>query len=67
MHFERCACVGEWTKLVGKAISEGKFVFLHEIGLDFLGFISAFGLGQGQVKIPTTIYIFIYINIIVNV
>ena len=34
---------------------EGKFVFLHETMLDFLGFISAFGLGQGQVKIPTIV------------
>ena len=34
---------------------EGKFVFLQGFGLDFLGFNNVSGLGQGWVKIPTTV------------
>ena len=55
MHFERCACVGEWVKLVGEAILEGIFVFLHARWASFVGLLGACGLDQGEHKIPTTV------------
>ena len=58
MHFERCACVREWVKLIGEAILEGKFVFLYARWASFVGFFGACELEQGEHKIPTTLVIY---------
>ena len=35
MNFERCACVGEWTKLVGEDTWRAKSSFYKDLDLTF--------------------------------
>ena len=52
MNFERCACVGEWTKLVGEDIWRANSSFYMQGGLDLLGFLVHVGWTKVNTKYP---------------